>query len=164
MKHNDLIASAAFSPDGRRIVTASYDRSARLWDARTGAPLGMPMKHNDLIASAAFSPDGSRIVTASHDHTARLWDIGRSPSYGSGGKLARQVCALLPYNVRDFSATYALRREAQKAFLDPGAPGPCDQYGLASAQYWRKAAVQGWQQIGTWSQDICGDVGLCSGQ
>ena len=69
------MVSAAFSPDGKRIVTASDDKTARLWDADTGKPIGEPLKgHDGMVRSAAFSPDGKRIVTASEDKTARLWD------------------------------------------------------------------------------------------
>ena len=68
--------SAAFSPDGKRIVTASMDKTARLWDAATGQPIGEPLKgHDGAVWSAAFSPDGKRIVTASEDKTARIWDV-----------------------------------------------------------------------------------------
>ena len=66
--------SAQFSPDGQRVVTASRDKTARLWDAATGNPIGEPMNHEDLVRSAQFSPDGQRVVTASEDQTARLWD------------------------------------------------------------------------------------------
>ena len=66
--------SAAFSPDGSRIVTAAFDNTARLWDASTGAALATLSGHTDRVVTAAFSPDGSRIVTASADKTARLWD------------------------------------------------------------------------------------------
>lgn len=68
------INAAAFSPDGRRILTASADKTARLWDATTGAPVGEPMRHEDEVVAAVFSPDGARIATASKDRTARLWD------------------------------------------------------------------------------------------
>ncbi len=64
----------AYSPDGTRIVTASADKTARVWDARTGAPLAVLSGHGGLVASAAYSPDGTRIVTASVDKTARIWD------------------------------------------------------------------------------------------
>jgi WD40 repeat protein/energy-coupling factor transporter ATP-binding protein EcfA2 len=71
----DGVMSAAFSPDGKRIVTASRDMTARVWDAATGKPIGEPLKgHGDVVRSAAFSPDGRRIVTASDDTTARIWD------------------------------------------------------------------------------------------
>ncbi|MGO9171656.1 MAG: AAA family ATPase [Rhodomicrobium sp.] len=73
--HEDQVWSAAFSPDGKLIVTASHDRTARLWDAQTGRQLGEPLAgHTEWVVSAAFSPDGRLIVTASNDRTARLWD------------------------------------------------------------------------------------------
>jgi hypothetical protein len=66
--------SAAFSRDGSRIVTASLDQSARIWDAATGKEIAVLRGHDAAVRSAAFSPDGSRIVTASEDRTARIWD------------------------------------------------------------------------------------------
>jgi tetratricopeptide (TPR) repeat protein len=69
-----MVLSAQFSPDGMRVVTASYDKTARIWDARTGLPLTEPLRHKDVVYSAKFSPDGSRVVTASFDKTARVWD------------------------------------------------------------------------------------------
>ena len=55
----------AFSPDGTKIATASWDKTARLWDAATGKPLGAPMKHDGIVLAVAFSPDGTKIATAS---------------------------------------------------------------------------------------------------
>ena len=63
--HEGVVSSAAFSPDGRRIVTASGDETARLWDAATAQQIIVLDGHKDVVSSAAFSPDGSRIVTAS---------------------------------------------------------------------------------------------------
>ena len=79
MLHRRALTSVDFSPDGRRIVTASFDHTARVWDAETGKPLGEPMHHERAVASAAFSPDGLRIVTASQDKTARVWDGSGKP-------------------------------------------------------------------------------------
>ena len=62
--HDGAVFSAAFSPDGARIVTASADGTARIWDAATGSPVGEPLRQRDAVFSAAFSPDGARIVTA----------------------------------------------------------------------------------------------------
>ena len=74
LKHYGNIKSAVFSPDGKCIVTASDDNTARVWDAATGRPLTEPLKHDGSIYSAVFSPDGKYIVTASMDSTARVWD------------------------------------------------------------------------------------------
>jgi WD40 repeat protein/class 3 adenylate cyclase len=72
--HGDIVATAAYSPDGRRIVTGSMDQTARIWDAATGAQLVVLSGHGGTVESATFSPDGRRIVTASDDKTARIWD------------------------------------------------------------------------------------------
>jgi WD40 repeat protein len=66
---------AEFSPDGARVVTASYDRTARVWDAATGATLMTLRGHTSLVYCCAFSPDGSRVVTGGWDGTARVWDV-----------------------------------------------------------------------------------------
>lgn len=74
MRHDGDVLSAEFSPDGKRIVTASEDNSARVWDTQNGKPLTDPMKHDKPVESAEFSPDGRWIVTSSEDKTARVWD------------------------------------------------------------------------------------------
>jgi hypothetical protein len=72
--HTNLVTSAAFSPDGARVVTTSADRTAKVFDARAGIPLLELRGHTSGVMSAAFSPDGARIVTASGDRTAKVWD------------------------------------------------------------------------------------------
>ncbi len=72
--HAGRVQSIVFGPDGSRVVTGSADRTARVWDASTGAQLLTLSGHTDEITTAAFSPDGTRIATASSDHTARVWD------------------------------------------------------------------------------------------
>jgi WD40 repeat protein len=71
--HTREISHTAFSPDGSRIVTASDDGTARLWDT-AGAQLTVLRGHEAAVLHTAFSPDGRRLITTSKDHTARLWD------------------------------------------------------------------------------------------
>ncbi len=75
--HTADINSVAFSPDGRFVVTASADGTARVWDAATGASRGELRGHSGSVNSASFSPDGKLIVTAGNDASVRLWDASR---------------------------------------------------------------------------------------
>jgi WD40 repeat protein len=71
--HQDVVDRAAFSPDGARILTASWDKTAKLWDGASGQLIAS-FSHQGAVNAAAFSPDGTRILTASADRTAKLWD------------------------------------------------------------------------------------------
>jgi WD40 repeat protein len=68
---------AIFSPDGKRIATASNDRTVKLWDAQTGKD-HLPLAGHDVpVIHVAFRPDGKRLASASADGTVRLWDVER---------------------------------------------------------------------------------------
>lgn len=56
------------------MVTASDDKTARVWDASSGREVTVLRGHGGWVESAAFSPDGTRVVTASSDGTSRVWD------------------------------------------------------------------------------------------
>jgi len=72
--HGATITSAVFSPDGRRILTGSFDGTARVWDAASGSELLVLTGHQGDVLSVAFSPDGQRIVTG-----GGKWAVGRTP-------------------------------------------------------------------------------------
>ena len=67
--------SGAFSPDGKRVVTASHDKNARIWDVATGTLLATLPTDGSEVQTAVFSPDGKRLVTATFDGVARIWDV-----------------------------------------------------------------------------------------
>ncbi len=73
-QHQGWVHSAVFSPDGTRILTASGDGTAKLWNLQ-GTLLADLNKHKSAVFSAVISPDGTRILTASFDGTAKLWDL-----------------------------------------------------------------------------------------
>lgn len=72
--HTATVYSADFSPDGSRIVTASKDKTAVVWDVATGKQLFNLIGHTDQVRRAVFSPDSTQIITASFDQTAIIWN------------------------------------------------------------------------------------------
>ena len=71
--HTGGILSTVYNQDGTRLLTASYDGTARLWDAK-GNLIAVLEGHTGSVNSAVFNQDGTRILTAGRDHTAILWD------------------------------------------------------------------------------------------
>ncbi|MFD3499912.1 AAA family ATPase [Streptomyces sp. NPDC058678] len=82
--HTGAVYLTSFSPDGRTLATASYDRTVRLWnvtDPTRPKPLGKPLTgHTSWVSSAVFSPDGHTLASAADDGTIRLWDV-RDPRH-----------------------------------------------------------------------------------
>ncbi|MGH8551147.1 MAG: NACHT and WD repeat domain-containing protein [Methylococcales bacterium] len=74
LQHDGPIYLIVYSPDGKRLATASTNNTARLWDAATGKEL-QRLKHEGTVTSVTFSPDGKWLTTASLDNTARLLDV-----------------------------------------------------------------------------------------
>jgi WD40 repeat protein len=84
--HTLPVSAVGFSRDGRKLVTGSADRTARIWDLDTRQLQISLVRHNSYVLAASFSPDGSLILTASSDSTARLWNAitGRPVALLSG--------------------------------------------------------------------------------
>ena len=98
VRHAGPVYTARFGRDGTRFVTASRDRTARVWDAATGQPVTPPLRHAGPVMTAELSPDGMRVVTASDDHTARLWDARTGQPIGA--PLAHDSASSWPSSAR----------------------------------------------------------------
>ena len=80
--HSQPVTSVEFSPDGRRIVSGSHDKTLKIWDAETGQQTLSLSGHTNAVTSVAFSLDGRRIVSGSWDQTLKVWDATTRPLDG----------------------------------------------------------------------------------
>src|SRR5262249_49262209 len=97
--HTGPVYCVAFSPDGRRLVSTSYDRTIRIWEVATGKELRQFQGHTNEVFTAAFHPDGTRLASAGRDQGIWLWDLatgqelarlqGHSDYIATGQELAR---------------------------------------------------------------------------
>ena len=74
--HKGPVLTAAWSPDGYRIASGSFDTTVQVWGAFAGWPSFIYPFHKDYVWSVAWSPDGKKIASAGgyHDKTVRIWD------------------------------------------------------------------------------------------
>ncbi|MBI4752712.1 MAG: AAA-like domain-containing protein, partial [Acidobacteria bacterium] len=73
--HTASVSSVAFSPDGKRLATGSWDNTVKVWDVATWQAVATLTGHTDSVFSVAFSPDGNRLATGSLDNTVKVWDV-----------------------------------------------------------------------------------------
>ncbi|CAI7617063.1 unnamed protein product [Penicillium pancosmium] len=106
--HSDLVESIAWSPDGSRLASVSYDKTVRIWDPATGQGISTLEGHSDRVSLIAWSPDGNRLASASSDRTVRIWDpaTGQSISTLEGHSGSVNSIAWSPDGSRLASASY----------------------------------------------------------
>jgi WD40 repeat protein len=73
--HLYSVHDCTYSPDGKQIVSASYDQTLKVWDVVTSKILRTLEGHSASVSCCAYSPDGKHIVSASYDHTLKVWDV-----------------------------------------------------------------------------------------
>jgi hypothetical protein len=73
--HSADVSGVAVTPDGKRAVSASGDKTLKVWDLESGVALRTLEGHSDRVAAVAVTPDGKRAVSASGDKTLKVWDL-----------------------------------------------------------------------------------------
>ena len=72
--HSGYVLSCAFSKDGRLFVSASADKTLKIWDVQTGQCKCTLSGHSREVMACSFSPDGGSVVSGSKDETLKIWD------------------------------------------------------------------------------------------
>jgi WD40 repeat protein/class 3 adenylate cyclase/tetratricopeptide (TPR) repeat protein len=154
LKHNQPVAQAALSPDGRYVVTACADGTARLWDAATGDVIAPLLRHSLPVTSAAFSHNGKRLITLTEqgvrswvlevDSSTTIDGLVRSVHLLSGNHFAETRVRLAPLDNAAFEQTWRARGGDTDALPKP-APG-------SAAWHWRRA--RDCEAAGQWSAAI----------
>ncbi len=104
-----IITAVAFTADGARAVTCSDEGTARLWDARTGQPVGTPLRHGRGVRQGLLTPDGAALVTADEQSVVRVWELntGKTRFNPAKVKITGSTLALDTSGTRLATADYS---------------------------------------------------------
>src|SRR6516165_5079061 len=76
--HQETVYGVALSGDGKQLLTASFDKSIKLWDVASAKELrtfGGEKGHQNLVLDVAFAPDGQTFASAGSDNSVKIWDV-----------------------------------------------------------------------------------------
>jgi WD40 repeat protein len=98
--HAETVYGIVYTPDGKQVITASFDKTLKIWDAATGKELKTfagPQGHQNLVLCVALSPDGQLVASGSSDNQAKIWDFpGGKPTKEFAQSDAVNAIALSP--------------------------------------------------------------------
>jgi len=105
--HSDRVLAVAVTPDGRRAISASADRTLKVWDLATGAEQRTLTGHGSVVLAVAVTPDGRRAISASADRTLKVWDVatGAEQRTLTGHDASVLAVAVTPDGQRAISAS-----------------------------------------------------------
>jgi WD40 repeat protein len=105
--HEAWVSAVAVTPDGSRAISASDDRTLKVWDLETGRETLTLAGHEGAVSAVAVTPDGSRAISASNDRTLKVWDLetGRETLALAGHEGAVSAVAVTPDGSRAISAS-----------------------------------------------------------
>ncbi|HZT82779.1 MAG TPA: hypothetical protein VFA26_21290 [Gemmataceae bacterium] len=92
--HADVVASVAFSPDGKRLASASFDKTVRVWDLASHKVERSLTGHSDFVYAVAFSPDGKWLASASKDRSVKLVEAATGKSVLTCSGMDQDVMAV----------------------------------------------------------------------
>ncbi|MCU0878043.1 MAG: protein kinase [Pirellulaceae bacterium] len=140
-RHAGSVTQATFSADGKRLLTASHDRTARLWNWETLVPQ-IFSGHTGTVWSAALSADGKKVATASEDGNVRLWDVATGLQERS---LSGQRIPFTQHEGPVYAVVFLPAEDAAESALPLGTPAAesSSAYRLASAGYDKRVLL--WQ-------------------
>jgi small GTP-binding protein len=139
--HTRSVTSVVYRPDGRRLVSGSWDKTLRQWDAETGKQIGAPLTgHTASVECVVYRPDGCRLVSGSEDRTLRQWDAETGKQIGApltGHTRSVTSVVYRPDGRRLVSASYdnTLRQWGAETGQALGAPLTGHTSGVTSVAY-----------------------------